>query len=67
MPKVNSLESVHYAPRPQDGKPLRKTPYDQTQLRPTTSKPTGYVDTKRSNASGGGMNSGGKRRPHHQP
>ena len=65
MPKVNSLQSQRYAPQPQVAKPLRKTPYDQTRIRPTTSEPSGYVDTKRSNLHGGAMNAGGKRRPGH--
>lgn len=65
MPKVNSLQSMRYGPRPMVAKPLRKTPYDQSRSRPTQSEPSGYVDTKRSNLSGGAMNAGGKRRPGH--
>jgi len=65
MPTVKSLKSRRYAPRPQVASPLRSTPLDQTRIRPTTDKPTGYVDAKRSSNAGGAMNAGGKRRPGH--
>ncbi len=64
MPKVNSLESHHYAPRPQDAKPLRKTPYDQSQGRPADAAGhQGKLGGLGAKTTGGAMNTGGKRRP----
>ena len=68
MPKVNSLQSTHYGPRPQDPKPLRSTPYDQTKARPAKmAGHQGKLGGLGDKTSGGGMNTGGKRRSGKRP
>ena len=56
-----------YEPRPLTARPATRTPYDQTQARPTTSKGTGKLGGVFPKVSGGEMNSGGKRRSGRKP
>ena len=67
MPKVDSLDSIHYAPRPQDAKPMRQTPHDQTKARPADYEGCGKLGGLGQKTSGGRMNTGGKRRSGDKP
>lgn len=54
-----------YTPRPNDAKPLKGTPYDQTRIQPKAGPATGKfggVAIFGKTVKGGDMNGGGKRR-----
>ncbi len=60
---VKKLSDYTYEPNPMTRPALKKTPYDQTKITPSTAEPLGKYGGLSKKVSGGAQQGGGKRRP----